>query len=174
MDNFKQYLEEGRDAPLFHGTSIRNAAKILKMNTMTAQTRHKQFPPAMDTPKNVISLTRSFKFAKRWYNHVHYRGVIFELDQRKLAQRHKIMVYNHFGLGDYGGKGVAREKNDVRANGFPINQYEENIIGDIKNLDKFLIKIHVTTEFLSYKYFDEELLKHPLLWNIDTKKWVNK
>jgi hypothetical protein len=183
MLNFKQYLEEGRDAPLYHTTDESYMRYIIEKNSIKAKTEHQVgYRPGNRSGnkwKDVISLTRSIKFAHRWGER---KGsgyyFIFELDQRKLSQRHKFVPYNHFGDHYYNDeKGAARRMNDVTDFNFPINQYEENIIGDIKNLNQYLTKI-ILSEKLYNGYFSEknsdrqdavikygkEVVYHKLLW----------
>jgi hypothetical protein len=151
MNNFKQFLEEGRDAPLYHGTYAEAADEIIKDNTMIAYTNHgrkvtsfsyysKNFRGKVE--QDGISLTRDIRFAWSWNGQV-----VFELDQRKLAQTHKIVPIKI--------EGVLRGKN---RNAF-MHMAEEFVIGPIKNFDKYLIRIHLKKEWT----YPESLLKHPLI-----------
>ena len=183
MNNFLQFLEEGRDAPLYHGTTAYAFKDIMTYNVITAKTFHRAYvyPTVVDGPYNtVVSLTRSLKFAKTWASHKDYGSAelfIFELDQRKLTQRHKLYPYNHFGDGMFNDrKGSARELNDIRKGSrFPINQYEENIIGDIKNLDRYITKIFVSKEafkLIKNGIIDEKIAKMFRYFSIETKKEI--
>lgn len=187
MFNFKSYLEEGRDAPLYHATPLFNAEKILQHNIIRAQTSHvhdwttKKQGKVRALP--VVSLTRSFKFAERWGERVSVRNrfdfVIFELDQRKLSQRYKFVPYNHFSGNPYGGTfgiehPVARHVNDELDSGFPVNQYEENVIDDIKNAEQYIVKIYTPKNEALIDEIDYPLLRnHPKLYSIKAKKFVN-
>jgi hypothetical protein len=190
MISLKQYLEEGRDAPLYH--ALQGLADLYVIlyedNTLKAKTLHRSgdyVTNRSSKERNVISLTRSLQFAERWAIRRSFFSkyvVILELDQRKLTQRHKFVPYNHFGDDQHvNGKGHTRVINDVTDSNFPINQYEENVIGDIKNLDKYLTKIMVNTKALEDLKFKSDttspyygkILKHKLLYDLDKKKFVN-
>jgi hypothetical protein len=158
MKNFKEYLEEGRDAPLYHGTNHHAALQIVKSNTFLSNIGHK-----------TISFTRKFNFAKNWAGVT--STVVFELDQRKLAQRYKIEPYNYFN--DIEKVPVTRRPEfksglDVEKE----NEYEERIYGTVKNADKYIKAIHLNK--ISYmmlqkandrdkRQFYNELLTHKLI-----------
>lgn len=147
MITFKQYLSEARMAPLYHATRLSNYQTIMKENQIDAGTYHqhdrtiKQNKPTV----RVVSLTRDIRFAMRWGNRKSYGDyVILELDQQKLIQKYKLVPYNHFQDDEYTYKneGKTRQLQDVKFGGFPVNQYEENVIGDIKPLSKYLVRVH--------------------------------
>lgn len=127
---------------------------MIERNQISATTTHQH-----DRVKNpdakyrsVVSLTRDIRFAKRWGDRkakwdMNEGFVVLELDQQKLTQNFKILPYNHFQDSRYvdDEQGSARRLNDVRRSSwgdFPINQYEENVVGDIKPLNKYLVRVH--------------------------------
>ena len=142
MDNFKQFLEEGRDAPLYHATDINSAEQIIDTN-MLLQGESEPSHPGKNN--RIISLTRSYDYAKSW------DVIIFELDQRKINQRYKIRPFNYF-------NNVARNSDKFRA------QSEESVINnDIKNISNYIIKIHISniTTYTKLKNEKSSLLAHP-------------
>jgi hypothetical protein len=177
--NFKQYLEEGRDAPLYHGTSVDLAQNILKHNTLSAITHHRHIKNnKRDKSIKVISLSRNISFVLKWMKRrfdSYDPFVIFELDQRRLSQKYKIIPYNHFGDNQYfDGKAAARQQNDLYKIDFPINQYEENVIGDIKTFNRYLTKIMVKDhKDHNFVLDSKELKNHPLLYCMKEKRFVN-
>jgi len=140
MISLKQYLEEGRDAPLYHGTD--NTIKVLDSNTLKGNNSHSYKTLMIDKPGYAtgVSLTRNLKVAsqfQKWADHTNY--AILELDQRKLAQSHKIIPVNFW-------NGV-NKKEPSRAKSLPKqevgSEYEEFVLGDIKNLDKYIKRIFI-------------------------------
>jgi len=170
--SFKEYLEEGRDAPLYHGTSLHNAVLIMKNNKLLSNS---------DTPLKSISFTRSIKAA----NHFVFHGkgentcVIFEVNQRKLTQRYKIEPYNFYNKAS--NAKITRFKGDLNnewdfEGEYTVNEYEERIIAkEIKNISDYIIKIHIQTDLTlenMYKlYPDSVLAKDKRL--IKGKKFIN-
>jgi hypothetical protein len=148
--SFKQFLEEGRDAPLYHSTAYRSGCIIFEDNEIRARTYHIKKSMLDDKAKIKkafskrvfggsdeyvdgvagVSLTRNFKFAKSWGD------IIFEVDQKRLTQRYKIIPFNYF----------------VDQSSKPANfrkEAEEFVIGNIFPLNKYLIKIHISVDYMS-------------------------
>lgn len=135
--NFKQFLEEGRDAPLYHGTQFKNVFSILKQDMIKGSPIAIKHPVFKHSKKLVkgVSLTRNIRFAMKNFS------VVLEFDQRKLAQRHKLKPFSYF-LNDLVDK--TREKegdNGIGREGW--NEYEEVVLGDIKNMSRYLKHIHI-------------------------------
>ena len=161
--HFKQYLEEGRDAPLYHATTLGLGANIIASNLIEASNGY-------GNSKETVSLTRSLKTAILFItsSETPKNTVIFELDQRKLAQRHKIMPYNYW-YDNYKGVGNARkpDKGTFRSK---MNEYEERVVGDIKNINRYITKIYLSDrlpprEVDNYLTFENnKLFQHPLLF----------
>jgi hypothetical protein len=165
--NFKEYLEEGRDAPLYHSTNFTAIKRIIQYDKLEGYTDHydkfmaQDFYGEFNPKKNVkmkhftsresmrgISLTRSLKSAENWRGG-HY---IIKLNQRKLAQRHKIIPINI-----YAAAGKNKHAKDEEL-------FEEFVIGSIKNLHEYteciifqrssdMKKVAHVSNFDKFKYF---------------------
>jgi hypothetical protein len=149
--NFKQFLEEGRDAPLFHATSLDSLNQILKGNIVKAWTTQNINKKRIDG----VSLTRDFRFAKNWAMKTPFkmaRSCVIEFDQRKLSQRYKIVPFNYSLMSS----GAAREMNNSEA--------EEFVIGPIKDPNKYINKIHFTDNIFYNTEASKEVLNHPKLF----------
>jgi hypothetical protein len=174
MIKLKQYLEEGRDAPLYHGTSVARAASIIEDNKLVGKTNHTIIN---NYKKNIIkgvSLSRDFKASVYLVFHEfdHNSCVVFEFDQRKLTQRHSVKPLNYYHttypeLNGRPTKGLGARRMDSRMHrGEMNNESEEFLVGDIKNVSNYIVKIHVCSD-LTKQHIDKsypELAKHPKLW----------
>ncbi|PCJ96825.1 MAG: hypothetical protein COA52_01040 [Hyphomicrobiales bacterium] len=159
--NFKQYLEEGRDSPLFHGTPIYAAEKIIKENKLDAN--------FTGYNKNFISFSRikSHSFYVAREIHDTRLIVIFELDQRKLAQRHKIVPFNFSnkrpGIGDR----TPMFTKIGRMSSTGTNEFEETIKAPINDLKKYIKRIYIRRHIFD-EYSDDKtyklLMNHPKLY----------
>jgi hypothetical protein len=171
MNSFKQYLEEGRAGPLYHATNVDRASFIVGDNKIMAKTIHKLKPDYRTI--NGVSLTRDYKFAIHFGFHEmrYFTLVIFELDQAKLSQKFKIMPINYYnttfpieqGFRPYKG---ARRSQGRHLLGDENNESEEFVLGNIKDVSKYIVKIHVCSD-LTKERIDEHyprLAKHPKLW----------
>jgi len=163
MISLKQYLEEGRDAPLFHATSIGNFENMLEEKMIIAETMHKI------NGKNTkgISLTRSFKYAVAFSGGFKSGSdIIIEFDQRKLNQKHKIIPVNY----DY----MMDKKNPTRYAGklgsYGESEYEEFVVGSIRNPNLYITKVHAV-DSIFYLEDSPMLFKHPKLFI--NRKFVN-
>lgn len=100
---FHEIITEGRDAILWHGYSglqkVRHAEQALAKNEMAATSTQRWWPDGRRRKENDpdyrdsywmkgVSLSRDPKYAMGWGN------VVFALDQRKIAQRYKIIPFN--------------------------------------------------------------------------------
>lgn len=114
-------ITEGRDAPLFHGTAPQTAELIIRHDGINANTEHDM----IEEPG--ISLSREMRVSTR------FGPVIFQLDQRKLAQRYKIVPWDYFvNQIDYDEEmAVSRRQEEY-------NEAEEFLIGSITRLDRYL------------------------------------
>ncbi len=158
MDIIKDALTEGRDAGLFHGTTVENAALILQQGVFAPKTVH-----VIDKRKVAgVSLTRLRSKASG------FGSVIFEFDQAAMVRRgDRFVPVNHKP------KRVARPMGDT--------EFEEFHIGAIENLDAILRGVWVTDRMVAnYQsgdtYFDRAsmavILEHPKLRVRDTSRWV--
>lgn len=163
MLNFKEYLSEGRDSPLYHATSIGNFENMMYEKIITAETMHK-----IDG-KNTkgVSLTRSFKYAIAFSGgYKTGSDVIIEFDQRRLSQRHRIIPVNYDYLQDK--KNPTRYMGKVGITG--ESEYEEFVVGSIRNPNLYITKIHAV-DSIFYLGLDGDLLKHPKLFI--NRKFIN-
>ena len=124
MKSFHEFIIEGRDAPLYHGTSVDNARSIIIDGGILPKTFQNSYtllksPYALspglsrqlvgksgDHNNSLkhnrrvygISLSRSLNFSRKWAGE--YEGTIgycvFVLDQRKITQRFEIKAYNFY------------------------------------------------------------------------------
>lgn len=157
-----EIISEGRDAPLFHGTSAYNAVEIISQNGIAAKTQ--QLPDGggrRPFPKEAVSgvsLSRSIQSAAVFA----FSGVIFELDQSKLVRAHRLEPM------DYWGFTPDRYRTQGRRQG-EFAEAEEFVVGPIPRLDRYLIAIHIlkpTWERLKKASNADRfapLLDHPLL-----------
>lgn len=79
MKTFTQYLEEGRDAPLYHSTTMNGLLGILRYGKIVAGT-------GANAP-HYISVTRDRQFALKFSGK---STIVIQLDQRKISQVHPI------------------------------------------------------------------------------------
>lgn len=93
-----EMLTEGRDAPLYHATGYDKLRGIVDSNYLQAMTRQEINSKAVKG----VSLTREFRFAKKWND-----GVILQIDQRKLAQTYKIIPFDYWEKSSYRRKNLA-------------------------------------------------------------------
>lgn len=142
MKTFKQYLTESRSAPLYHATSEFRVQGILK-NGFKPWTHHKSsklLMPGGDDKVPGVSATRSFKFAMNW------GAVIFELEQREITQRYKIIPIQFFTDDDL----AATRPNRARVKDYSghDNEYEEFIVTSKplppKYIKRIWVKEHIT------------------------------
>jgi len=119
MINFNQFLAEGRDAPIFHGTHSSNLGDMIK-NGITPLTSHTELPkrefinPVDPSKLGSIRGFNANKLKTTHYNVRYAHGVSFsrskafsefyvggrfscvlEMDQGKLSQRYSIIPINY-------------------------------------------------------------------------------
>jgi len=151
MLDFKSYLEEGRDAPLYHGTTLKFGMKILNMNELVSRR-------SWQDEGTSVSFSRNIKHARYLtiMKNAAEGHIIFELDQRKLAQRYKIVPVND--------RKLTRDKRPMYShNG--NNEFEERIKGDIKDVSKYILKLYIFKRpgTISESEIDGLLLDYPVL-----------
>jgi hypothetical protein len=171
--DFKTYLIEGRDAPLYHATSVGNLNNMLEEKAMTAETMHRI------NGKNVkgTSLTRNFSYAMWFAGAASFKAgtdIIIELDQRKLTQNYKIVPVNYDYLNSY--KKAPARNMSIPGKPYTGSEYEEFVIGTVRDINKYILKIHASSEILyahtdSYGDHSSLIIKHPKLF-ID-RKFIN-
>lgn len=140
MITFKQYLEESRSAPLYHGTSVKNLLNILDSDFIKASDG--------DT-----SLTRNFNFARDWAEDKFRGHAVIQFDQQKLTNNHRVRPYNYWSDQDKmfrnhnihdKSRKVARGMGDSYRGEYS-NEFEEYVKGDIRNLHRMVTVIYVPT-----------------------------
>lgn len=122
-------LTEGRDAPLYHGTSFYGILSILHEDVIYPSWGVDDFDRAG------VRTSRSYNIAHT-FTEKEGVGAVIELDQRKLAQRYKIVPYTDQSIGA------------VRM--FGHSEYEEVIIGEIRPAHQYITKIFVPENFFDY------------------------
>lgn len=133
MITFKQFLEESRSAPLYHGTSMPVLRNILvKKQGIQPRTRHTHKKlmmnagTASESMRGVqgVSASRNMHFASLFRS-----GFVLELDQRLLAQRYKIVPIQYFQSDEYdSGSFPARSSGNLGKKFDSDNEYEEFIV----------------------------------------------
>lgn len=155
-------LMEGRDAPLFHGTNPHSAVRIIEDNMIEAHTKH--FDAEHQSLWRVpgVSLSRDYRAAKA------FGGVVFVLDQRKLAQTKQITPISYWAKSN-----EPQMAGETHRTG-QFAEAEEFVTGSI-SLPKYCIEIRIdqtTFDRLSEKRpapfendhkFYRPLTTHPLL-----------
>jgi len=105
-----QQLIEGRDAPLWHGVAHYHSINQLNQNFIEGTTTQRFWPDGRRLKDNHpdyrdsfwlkgVSLTRDIKYAQGWGD------IVYEIDQRALSQRYKIMPFNW----GYSGHGIRNQ-----------------------------------------------------------------
>lgn len=164
-------LREGRDAPLYHGTHLAAALEILKNDTIEARSSHETSriaalggqPSLGQTTEAIqgVSLTRSRDQAL----HFEFGEIVFELDQRKLSQTHKLIPFDYWSAGhlnEPSGRGHHLPHTDK-------NEAEEFCVGAIKPASRYITAIYMSRRRYGYntKHYPQEVLRplldHPLL-----------
>lgn len=146
---FSEFNEAVGDNFLYHGTSPRNAAKILDMNLLAGKTqqlyggwrgrfKEKNIDKAGGEDAVMgVSLTRNHRFVKQWTtqtkggsmaNQQGVPGVIFVIDAAKLRQRYRVVPMEYF---QRSGQSMNR------------SEAEEFVAGDIKNFSNYIHSIEV-------------------------------
>lgn len=154
-------LHEGRDAPLFHGCSFFAAVEILQLNEMRDRTVHLPRPGThFRAEVGGVSLSRSALIAKT------FGPVVFELDQRLLASRHRLVPFDYWGASNEVKMSDARRKDNFA-------EAEEFVIGAIPGISRYIRSILVDAAALrrlphnaDAAWLDGKaavLLRHPLL-----------
>ena len=171
-------LTEGRGGHLYHATRTEHALSILRTNVVedrTKQTlgakrgkRYQRSEGQNGEPiygydliggKEVsgVSLTRSYEFALEWKS-----DVIFVFDHARLAQDFKITPIDHIHSAgwDYYSPGAVNMRKEW------YNQYEEFLVGPIRNVKRYLLSINIDIHNLDRVDLfntNPELYRHPLV-----------
>lgn len=125
MINFSQFLEEERQQHLYHGTSLPKLYDILSSKQMRGQrggfeTRVQE--RAIFFSRSMVEARKFIQFF-RWEKH----PIVIEFDRQKLANNYKIRPIRN----------LIKEPQDRGT------LAEEYVLGDIKNVDKYIKRILV-------------------------------
>lgn len=143
MIGFIQYLVEGRDATLFHGTSLENLKAILKTDKLVGKLDTK--PTSNYVNQNVIYLSRNYRHAGFMADVKAYEtnseDVIIEISQRLMSNRFKIRP-NH-----------SSKKAKFKSPEFGGNDESEEVVvaKEIKGFIKYIVAIHVNNRVVKDK-----------------------
>ena len=157
IKNFTDYIEESyldsNHAPLYHICGIHSLYDILKDNILKKG--------YFENPLNgeflhMVSLTRYKKLNLNYYKE--FCECIIELDKNKLSQNYKIYKYDFF----IHAKQEDKPKSNINRNK-PI-EFEEMILNDILNIDKYILSIDFINNSLSI--ISNELLSLLTMKNI--------
>jgi hypothetical protein len=153
-------IVEGRDAPLYHGCSVYAAIQMLNQNRIDARTvQLANDLRRLGEPTEGVSLARSRTIARR------FGHVVLQLDQRRLAQRYRILPIDYWGLSP------EVKIQDSRRHG-QYAEAEEFVVGPIEPLAPLLQAIFLTPHGLEqierrhtaeWQHEAACLLQHPLL-----------
>lgn len=144
-------LMEGRDAPLYHATSINGAMAILKADKLSPTVKHRI--PNMYDGEEVkgVSLTRNYHFSRDWgTERFGMNFCIFEINQSVLSCNYKIIPidfwYNslydeEFYDGNYDGN---KRRQGIYA------EAEEFVVGAIEPLNHLISSIIIPKNVESY------------------------
>lgn len=136
MKSFEQFIAEGRDAPIYHTSTLSDAAKIIKTNVLKMGNN------------GSISFTREIRHAE-WFN-----DVIFVLNQAKLAQNYKLIP-----IWDKKPELIGQPKTPMHM-WKGSNEFEERIHGrDITDFDKYIVSILVKEKQMNKA--SQTLMSHP-------------
>ena len=164
MIRLKNLLFEMARAPIYHSTSIVNAAKIVNSNTLARAKL--EFDPTAEFGSfrlktvlhpGIISFSRDPKYRVQGAT----SHVVFQLDTDKVRQHYKMTPRVGTDL-------------DFRFKQYQVKrEAEEGVVGPIKPLDAYLMAIYIDKKaykelegFATSKYTKDEyikLYKHPKL-----------
>lgn len=157
MITFRTFLTESRSAPLYHGTTMSGLEGMLKTGieprTLHSNTRHMwvsnhkikwNIGPGFDGKDKYdvekyakgVSLSRNMKFSGQFSS-----GVVLELDQRRLAQRYKIVPFQYFA------NSRARAY-ETSSSSKVRNEYEEFVITNKSIPFSFVNRIWIPQSFM--------------------------
>lgn len=153
---WNEIITEGRDAPLYHATSVLGAINILHSDRINATTQH---PDHGIGDEVGVSLTRLRSVTK------HFGDVVFVIDQAKLRQTRRLRPVDYWGLNNEPElAGVGRRRGHYA-------EAEEFLAGDLEPLHRYLLAIDIPRKVFFALYerakespdFYRVLLDHPLL-----------
>lgn len=176
MINFKDYLTEARDFPIYHGTenyifehiinygiapkSLQRAEKLLLPKETADKTFKHNINGNILKSYNYygISTTREFRFAANWSK----QGVVIELNHIVIASRYKILPIQFFPLETsrikFGAAGAANEYEEfiVTTRAIPINS---TFVKKIWFCDKSDYNTQIVPKDIEIGYWDSNTFK---------------
>jgi hypothetical protein len=187
MKTFNQFITEGRDAPLYHGTRAYLVSRIIFEDALVGSS---------GMQRNMISLTRSVRTAQVWSEGSTSTGpgrirphdghpisledtYVLELNQTLLSRNKKLIPVNMAGIWsnsrEYGyspdevsSKYETLFEEHVKSPLMPISRYLTKIIvGNFQTLSQYGIPALSSKE-------NATVLEHPLLYDWKTKRFINK
>jgi len=120
---FKEYIEESRNSPIYHGSRLSHVKDILLSNKLIGKSI--QIPKWLNGNKLYgISLSRNFNTSGQ---------VIFEIDQKNLSNNYKILPIKQWAI-----------QNNKQTRFPDNNEYEEFLITkELTNLIKYVNAIWI-------------------------------
>lgn len=146
MISFKSFLLESQNYPLYHGTILDFMANMIMKNEIGTGYEDPYHWPSKSG--EIISTSRSFKFAKEWAQQLdNSNWVVIELDRAKLKNNYKIVPFNYFGNDETDVSPKTRwTPSSASDYGVNRNQFEEAITKAIKPALKYIKAIHMSPE----------------------------
>lgn len=166
MKLFSEFLSEGRDAPLYHGTTAANAVAILQSNIL------KPHLDKYDTrdKRPFVAFSRSAQHSAQFVRQIIDKfPVVLEFNQAKLSQRYTIKpIADSPSYDEFEGLFTSKERKKLAHRKTPmfrkiggLNEFEERIYSEVHPVSKYLTEIKVLKE--DYNKLPEYLKQHPLL-----------
>jgi hypothetical protein len=135
-------LLEAKVAPLYHGTTADSAEKILATNNLTARAEIEpnalRYMRGARTGDKSVSFSRSISAARAFASGAPRRtgisGVVFVIDQALLSRDigRRLNPYNDL-----------TASSSTASRGAGSTEYEETVVGDVRNFNKYVSKIIV-------------------------------
>ncbi len=169
MISFKQFLSEGRDAPLYHGTDIQSLKQIISNDVLKAnKENHNGFVAKREGDgRPFIALSRDIKHSIWFAGNGNDKIAVIKLDQRKLAQRYRIEPI-HTWKPEKSRTPMYRDRySHIKVSGrIGYNEFEERVYSNISPLDKYVSEYLVNEEAINW--MKNEALDDPQ-WNYIVK-----
>lgn len=155
MITFKQFLEESKSAPLYHGTTVGRLHDIFDQDVLKSITRFSPLQHRSLIP--TVYFSRVKKVSIRYMHHAHDNPkshVLLQFDQRKITNNHKLEPVWNWRKGmdlmqsspePYNKHWVNRPVKPSLENDSGMYAYEaeEVLTGDLKHPFKYITKITV-------------------------------
>lgn len=169
VKTFKTFLTEGREAPIYHATSVSSAQGILFLNSLNSNGNSQPLHPKPHKDREGFDLTSAhawkavsgISFSRNYRYTVNYAFheksfhtvVVFEVDQRKLTMDYKIVPANFWKIGHNAHKNQINPIADPHP-AVGTREDEEFVVArSIRNFDKYILKIHVCSKLTEAMIF---------------------